>query len=335
MKRTKISCGLAVAAALALACGSSDDSAPAPTGNAMVPAAGAAQAKAPQAVGSGVPVIERVALNPPVPAPGSEIRAVVEASDPDGDVLRYEYVWTYNGKEMRRGDKPSFYVVDLEKGDKVEVTVVATDGSNRSAPMSASARAGNRPPVLSAVSLEPFGDIRAGETLQATPHASDPDNDLLRFSYRWTVNGKEAGRDRSFDTTGLKRGDKVQVEVVARDASSESRRELSPVLMLGNSPPVITQLPATRSEDGTFTYTFVAKDPDGDRNLRFFVEKGPKGMRMDAITGVLTWTPTPSQSGVHPVEVGVKDGRGEGSTFTFELTVGVQQAPATPAARGY
>lgn len=323
--------GIVVATAcLALACGSGDGEAPAPTGGSIVAQAGQAAGFA-SSPGTSDPVIERVAITPPVLTPGTEIRAVVEASDPDGDPLQLEYVWSYNGREVKRGDQASFYLVDLKKGDRVQVTVRASDGSNQSAPASAMARAGNRPPVVSAVSLDPFGDIRAGETLQATPHVSDPDDDPLQFRYRWTVNGADKGRDRGFDTSGLKRGDKIQAYVVASDGQSESREQASPVLMLGNSPPTITQLPATRSDDGTFTYTFAARDPDGDRNLRFFVEKGPAGMRMDPITGVLTWTPSADQAGVHPVEVGVKDGRGEGSTFSFELTVGVQQA--APAAR--
>ncbi len=50
----------------------------------------------------------------------------------------------------------------------------------------------------------------------------------------------------------------------------------------------------------------MSRDPDGDRNLRFF-EKGLAGARMDDITGVLSWTPTAAQAGVHLVEVGVKD----------------------------
>lgn len=329
-------CSIAAMAALglALACGSDEASAPAPTGNSIVAQpSGAPDDDASAGPGLGDPVIQRVAITPPVLTPGEEIRAVVEASDPDGDPVHLQYVWRYNGHEVRRGDKPVLYLVDLKKGDRVEVEVTASDGTHESSPKSATARAGNRPPVVSAVSLDPFGDIRAGETIQATAHVSDPDNDELQFRYRWTVNGEDKGRERSFDTKGLKRGDKVQAWVKASDGASESREESSPVLMLGNSPPVITQLPASRGEDGTFTYTFTAKDPDGDRNLRFFLEKGPAGMRIDAVTGVLTWTPTASQAGVHPIEVGVKDGRGEGSTFSFELTVGVEPAAGTPAAR--
>jgi len=315
-----------------LACGSDEDAAPAPSANAIVP--GAAPQAESSAGGDGRPVIQRVALTPPVPMPGSDIKAVVDATDPDGDVLRYEFRWSHNGKAVQNGPQASLFLVDLAKGDRIEVEVTATDGLNKSQPMVARTQAGNRPPVLSAVMLEPFGDVRAGQTITASPIASDADNDRLTFDYTWTVNGQEKGHERTFETKGLRRGDKLQATVVATDGSSESRTKQSPVLMLGNSPPMITQLPAAGGEDGTFRYTFVAKDADGDRNLRFFVEKGPDGLHMDPITGVLTWTPRADQAGVHPVEVGVRDGAGEGSTFTFELTVRAGTAAPAPAARG-
>ena len=318
-------------ALLGLACGSGDPGTPAPSGQSIVPGATSADAGEAATDDLGAPVIQRVAISPESPVPGTEIRAVVEASDPDGDPLRYQYVWTRNGRIVLKGDKSVLYLVDLSKGDRIEVSVTASDGRQQSEAASARARVGNRPPVLSAVTLEPFGDVRAGKVITATPLAKDPDNDTLTFTYAWTINGSAAGRERTLDTKGLKRGDRIQATVVASDGSSESRETSSPVLMLGNSPPSITQLPASRSDDGTFQYTFVARDPDGDRNLRFFLERGPDGMRIDPITGVLTWTPSADQAGVHPVEVGVKDSKGEGSTFTFQLTVRADTAPAAPA----
>lgn len=315
-----------------IACGS-EEPAPKPSANAIVPSAGDAESPA-AAAGSGAPVIQRVALTPPVPMPGSDIKAVVDVTDPDGDDVRLDFRWSRNGKEVQSGTRGSLYLVDLAKGDRIEVEVTATDGLNESQPVIARASTGNRAPVLSAVMLEPFGDVRAGQTVTASPIANDADNDALTYRYEWTVNGKKKGSDRTFETRGLRRGDNVQVTVVASDGSAESREKQSPVLRLGNSPPVITQLPSRGAEDGTFKYTFVARDPDGDRHLRFFMEKGPTGMRIDPITGVLTWTPQADQAGVHPIEVGVKDGSGEGSTFTFELTVRATPQQA-PAARGY
>jgi len=280
----------------------------------------------------GAPVIERVLLSPSVLLPGVEIKAVVEASDPDGDPVRIRYSWTRNGKVVQSGEKAILYLVDLEKGDRIGVTVVATDGSHDSLSATAHGRIANRPPVLSAVTLSPFGDVRAGTTVKATPMASDPDNDPLRFDYVWKVNGKKRGTDRTLETKGMKRGDQIQAYVVASDGGEQSARKASPILMLGNSPPVITQLPTPKTRDGVFQYTFKARDPDGDRHLRFFIENGPKGMQIDGITGVMTWRPTPEQAGVHPIEVGVKDQGGEGSTFTFELNVHSSLPAGSPAA---
>jgi hypothetical protein len=319
----------ALALGLALACGSDDADAPKPSANAIVPAATSAD-DADARTGGSPPVIQRVALTPPTPVPGTDIRAIVEATDADGDLIRYDFRWTHNGNEVQSGTKSILHVVDLAKGDRIEVQVTASDGRYSSETVSARASTGNRAPILSAVMLEPFGDVRAGQSVTASPIANDPDNDTLSYAYSWTVNDKQKGRDREFDTTGLKRGDKLQVSVTANDGLADSRVKQSPVLMLGNSPPLITQLPSSGAENGTFKYTFVARDPDGDRNLRFFVEKGPNGMRMDPIMGVLTWTPMASQAGVHPIEVGVRDGSGEGSTFTFELTVSAKAPPASP-----
>jgi hypothetical protein len=318
-----------VATASLLACGGADD-VPAPSGQSMMPSTPKQTAKA---TSSGrAPVIESVLLSPAVLVPGLEVNAVVNASDPDGDPIRLRYTWTRNGREVQNSDKPLLYLVDLAKGDRVEVEVVASDGRNDSRPAHARGKVGNRTPQLSAVTLEPFGDVRAGKTITATPIASDPDNDPLRFDYEWKVNGKRRGTNRTFDTTGLKRGDQIQVHVVARDGSDKSRLTASPVLMLGNSPPMITELPTPRTRDGVFQYTFKAQDPDGDRNLRFFVENPPAGVHMDAITGLLTWSPTADQAGVHQIEVGVKDRAGEGSTFTFELNVRTQLPEGSPAA---
>ncbi len=328
----------AIIAAVALAvagCGSDETAQPTPSAQSILPPQ-ASTSGAAAGPGVGTPVIERVALSPAVLVPGTEIRAVVNASDPDGDALRYDYTWKRNGREISSGGKPVLFLADLSKGDRVEVIVTVSDGKHESRPMSAKASVGNRAPVLSAVTLDPFGDVRAGKVIEATPMASDPDHDSLSFEYRWNVNGKQRGNERSFDTKGLRRGDQVQVEVVASDRSLRSRAVRSPILMLGNSPPVITQLPVTQSEDGVFRYTFAARDPDGDRNLRFFLDHGPPGMKMDPMRGVLTWSPTAGQGGVHQVEVGVKDGAGEGSTFVFDLTVNVAQPAAAPAAkRGY
>jgi len=302
--------------ALALACGSSDEK-PRPSGPSM-----AAPAKVQKDEDNAPPVVESILLNPRSPLPGTAVEASVEVRDPDGDPYRLSFEWAVNGEVVASGSQPRFIPKRVRKDDRIEVTVVASDGRLESQPMSASTRIGNRPPLLQGVVLEPQGTVRSGEELVAGPQASDPDDDPIRFEYVWIVNGSPTGQTgRSFSTRGLKRGDTVQVRAVASDGSDSSREAESREVSIGNSPPLIERIPTLQSDDGMFRYTFEATDPDGDRNLRFSLREAPEGMRIDPIMGVMTWRPKPSQAGVHPVDVLVEDSHGDGSALRFEVTV--------------
>jgi hypothetical protein len=268
------------------------------------------------------PVVESVALNPRNPLPGSPVEASVEVRDPDGDPYRLSFEWKVNGELSASGARPRLMLKDARKGDRIEVTVVASDGRLESEPMSEQTRIGNRPPLLQGVLLDPQGTVRSGDDLLASPEAYDPDEDALQFEYTWLVNGSDARPgSREFSTRGLRRGDKVRVRVVASDESDASRPEESREITLGNSPPLIKEIPGAQTDEGLFRYSFEAEDPDGDRNLRFRLGKAPEGMRIDPILGVATWRPKESQAGVHPVEVIVQDGHGDGSALRFEVTV--------------
>ena len=278
------------------------------------------------------PVIEQLALSPSDPVPGRGIGVIVRAEDPEARALQFEYAWYHNGSLVTQGREDTIAIDTLGKGDEVEVVVTVSDGTHE-VEGRASGRVGNQAPRVGRVYLTPEGDIRAGVVVKAHPDAEDADNDALSFSYRWTVNGREVGSERELDTDGLKRGDRLQVEVVASDGSSESVPAESPEVVLANTPPRILQLPALESDSGSLTYRFEAEDADGDRNLRFFLDDGPAGMEIDSISGVLTWRPSASQAGVHPVTVGVKDRQNDGTKFTFNVTVTATVSQPAPARR--
>ncbi len=268
------------------------------------------------------PVVESLVLNPPDPLPGTAVEANAEVWDPDGDPYRLTFDWEVNGEIVASGPHPRLTLNDVRKDDRIEVTVVATDGRLESEPMRERARIGNRPPLLQGVLLEPLGTVRPGDELLASPEASDPDEDSVRFEYTWLLNGKETGKSgREFSTRGLDRGDKVKVRVVASDGSDTGRAAESREVTMGNSAPLIEEIPKLQSQDGQFRYAFEAKDPDGDRNLRFELEKAPDGMSIDPLLGVATWRPKASQAGVHQIEVMVRDSHGDASALQFEVTV--------------
>jgi hypothetical protein len=276
------------------------------------------------------PVVESLALNPRDPQPGTAILANAVVTDPDGDPYRVNFAWEVNGELVTSGPHPRFTPQDVRKGDRIEVTVVASDGRLESRPVSRRTEIANRPPLLQGVLLEPMGTVRPGDELLASPEALDPDEDELRFEYVWLLNGKETGQTaREFSTKGLDRGDEVKVRVVASDGTDESWAVESREVQIGNSPPLIEQIPEVADQDGLFRYAFEAKDPDGDRNLRFRLGKAPEGMHIDPISGVATWRPKASQAGVHPVQVIVQDSQGDASALEFEITV-----TATPGASG-
>ncbi len=284
------------------------------------------------------PVVESLVLNPSAPLPGTAIEANVKVSDPDGDPYRVSFEWKVNGEVVSSGPQPRFVARNVEKDDRIEVTVIATDGQLESLPTRQRTSVGNRPPVLQGVLLEPQGTIRPGDEMLASPEAYDPDEDPLRYQYAWLVNGSETGaRGRTFPTRGLERGDKVRVRAIASDGSDASREAESREATIGNSAPMIAEIPKLESQDGLFRYAFEAEDPDGDRNLRFKLGKAPEGMRIDPILGVATWRPKANQAGVHEVEVVVEDSHGDGSALQFEVTVtatpgdaGEQPPAATP-----
>lgn len=280
------------------------------------------------------PVVTRVAVNPRNPMPGMGLQAIVEASDPNGDPIRLKYIWKVNGATVFEGKTPVANLPNTRKGDRITLEVVASDGRLESRPTAHRVDVANRPPTIAEVYLESEGRLRPGDELVASPDASDPDGDRLEYNYRWFVNRTERANesDRTFDTTGLRKGDRIEVRATAFDGSDRSKESTSQPVLLGNGTPRITQLPQLETTSGTMRYAFAAEDPDGDRNLRFFLEAAPEGMRVDSLSGVLTWTPRADQAGVHPVEIGVKDSLGEASTFLFEVTVTATLPPAAPPA---
>lgn len=328
--------GAGLALALALACGSEEASRP--SGAAM-----AASEPAAEREGNRPPRIERVRIEPERPLPGQTLRALVEASDPDGDPVRLRYAWTVEGRPAGEGRSPTLEA-EFAKDERVEVSVVASDGRGEST-ATATARVRNRPPVLHGVYLSVEEEVDSGDRVLAGPEASDPDGDPLEFEYAWLVNGEpvEEPEGRVFPAEGVRRGDRIQVRVVAYDGEDRSHPVTSPAVRVGNSAPEIAGLPEPRREDGTFHYDFEARDPDGDAQLRFRLAQAPEGMTIDPVLGVATWRPELSQVGSHPVEVVVTDGHGAESTFRFDVTVDAEEEaagaegappPAAPAPEG-
>jgi len=319
---------VALAGGLALACGRDEPTVAAgdaPAG-AITPLGGQPHAQ------NAPPRVERVALEPDRPYPGQPVQALVSASDPDGDSVRFRYVWRINGVQLPDGGD-RIDLRDALKGDEIEVEVIPSDGRSEGAAYAAATRVANRPPRILGLALESPPDAEPGRDLVASPRADDPDGDELEFRYEWRVNGEtlDDATGPALPTGGLRRGDRVEAVAVASDGEDESEPHASPPVTLGNSPPQIVSEADWKEVGGVFHYRVEARDPDGDRSLRYRLLKAPPAMQIDPLLGEIRWKPGRADAGTHPVEVEVDDLRGGRSVQTFELTIRVEEpAPAEP-----
>ena len=92
-----------------------------------------------------------------------------------------------------------------------------------------------------------------------------------------------------------------------------------------NNAPVITSMPRTHAQAGeAYTYQVTAQDMDGDALSYAVVVTGtedpPAGMAI-AADGLIEWTPTSDDVGIHPLTVTVEDGRGGSDEQAFVLLV--------------
>jgi hypothetical protein len=116
---------------------------------------------------------------------------------------------------------------------------------------------------------------------------SDPDGNMVRVSYEWSVNGRviEGADGPRFELSSVKRGDVVMVAATATDGVLETAPFHSDALRYANSPPEIHVASAARVKeqpDGTYVVTCALEihEPDGD----------PWELRLSGETSGVRWT---------------------------------------------
>ncbi|MBW7887485.1 MAG: T9SS type A sorting domain-containing protein [Bacteroidetes bacterium] len=73
----------------------------------------------------------------------------------------------------------------------------------------------------------------------------------------------------------------------------------------------------------SYSFTVTAADPDNDP-LIYSIQNSPSGMNIDHASGVISWTPTKAQTGIHPFLILVSDGKG--GLAQKQVTITVVQA---------
>ena len=269
------------------------------------------------------PTITSIRFEPARAMPGKQLRVRVATTDLDRDPVKLGHTWKINGRPAASSNSILEIPSNLRKGDRIEVSVIASDGKANSGPAVQTILIGNSRPTIQEIQIHVRGDENGqmGQWI-ADPIAMDPDGDKLTFRYSWIVNGRRIdGQGGELARAPRKRGDEIELVVWAMDGESESAPLRSAPFRIGNSAPDINSRPPPMDPSGQFVYAVSASDRDGDRGLRYTLRQGPEGMKIDAFSGELRWHAELRHAGEHIVEIAVDDRHGGVTTQTFYVHV--------------
>ena len=274
-----------------------------------------------ESVGDGAARIGSVWIEPANPASNTNLTAQVIVRGESGSRLSYQ--WLRNSVPIPGAIRQVLPSEQFKRGDFVSVQVrVAQSGGDRDPVTSDAVLIGNTPPAVAWVAIGP-APPSSTTSLEAVAQGSDLDNDRLSFTYQWTVNGEPVVgvEGPSLASNFFKRGDQVEVTAVPFDGTDWGQPNSSVKVTISNSPPIIKSTPPAELREGTtYRYQVQAEDADGD-TLRFSLEgKPPKGMVIDANTGVVEWQVViPEKPTTYVYKVVVEDPEGAKSIQTVTL----------------
>ncbi|MFK7929674.1 MAG: hypothetical protein AB8H79_15890 [Myxococcota bacterium] len=220
------------------------------------------------------PALTSVSLSPSSPKTGDRVTATASGvTDADADAVTLSMAFYAGGSLVGTESTTSTSTTLLpssgwSKGDKIEVRVTPTDGTNAGTTVvSPSVIVANSAPVITSATV--LGPLRTTSTARASRSFSDPDGDTLTESYAWTVNGSSVGGTGStLAGTSFKKGEKVAYTLTVSDGSL-SDSQAAPGLTVLNSAPTKPgiKLNSTKVVDSADIYCDVSSastDADGD-----------------------------------------------------------------------
>ena len=285
---------------------------------------------------NGDPIIALLSANPPTVAPKTLTRLVVNASDPNGDTLSYNWSlpngWT---KQTSTGQTiPPNELVLQAPGSydtQATVSVTVTDGQGGSSKASVPIfTEDNGAPTIDSLTASP-ADIAPGGTTTIEASTRDPNGDSLNYS--WTLPGSKWSQSGSGAKITVTAPDQFGLQKTIRldvsDGNGGTATASVAVSTADNQPPTLDSLtasPQTVQPNKTLTVEAKARDSDS-KNLNYNWTI-PKQWSTSGSGAKITVT-APGQFGVSgTVEVAVSDGDGGQASGSVVVSTADNQTPS-------
>ncbi len=240
------------------------------------------------------------------------------AHDADGDPLTFSLDAAPTGMSIDSQTGLLTWTPDVALiGTQQAVTIRVDDGRGGVVTQSFDLAVAADTPVDNAapvIGSTPSGAPTVGRTYRYQVDASDPNGATLTFSLTTAPAGMTINAQTGLLTWTPTAGQAGPADVVLEVTDGVNVVTQSFTLTVqsdaNNHLPSITSTPGSAvALDRPYRYQVLANDPDGDA-LSFALQDAPVGMTIDPQTGLLTWTPTTDQAGVHTFSILAQDGRG-------------------------
>jgi PGF-CTERM protein len=270
-----------------------------------------------------------LSYSPTEPAPNEQVTVTADASDGDGEVVRYE--WYVDDEFIVASPDPEFGYVFEETGDHTVGAVAEDDdGATTSASVTVTiVQTDNEPPIVQYTysPAEPALD----ETVTFDSQSSDPDGEVVE--YEWTVDGEPVGDEPGLEYTFGESGEHTVALTVTDDDGTTATT--SKTVVVGENQPPRGEVSVTAAwwyapigPQAGESVTLVADGP-GDSRITYRWSVGEESP--ETLTGqVVNYAfPGPGEYTVTLEAVGP-----DGETRTQSKTVTVEEAPSGSGGEG-
>ncbi|MBE0641808.1 MAG: putative Ig domain-containing protein, partial [Bacteroidales bacterium] len=252
----------------------------------------------------------------------------INATDPDNNSLTYSASGLPSGAVFAASTRTFTWTPGNDQSGTYQVTFRVSDGSLSDSETVALAVAnGNAAPILNAIGAQAIGE---NSLLTFEVSASDANGDNLVYSASGLPAGAVFnGTQRRFSwTPGYSQAGSYSVLFTVTDGVYTDSEPVSITVSNINRAPVISGTPGgSVMATGTYSFTPVASDPDGD-TVTFSIVNKPVWAVFDTATGKLNGSPSESQVGNNPgILISANDGHRSTplTAFTIEVTAYVHQ----------